>query len=81
MTPSAREGGLDPPFVRLVMPGVFEHWMRYHGKWGGQNKMPRCRSDRLIADELGEAPPIRKRLAGWHGQCCNRPTCAKQGFG
>ena len=23
------------------------------GKWGGQNKMPRCRSDRAIADELG----------------------------
>jgi hypothetical protein len=43
---------LEPPFVRLVMPGVFEHWMRYRGKWGGQNKMPRCRNDRLIADEL-----------------------------
>jgi GH3 auxin-responsive promoter len=49
-----RNGGmLDAPFVRLVMPGVFEHWMRFHGKWGGHNKMPRCRSDRVIADELG----------------------------
>ena len=56
-----REGGaLDPPFVRLVMPGVFEHWMRYHGKWGGQNKMPRCRSDRIIADELGGALQFAK---------------------
>lgn len=45
-------GGMDSPVVRLVMPGFFEHWMRYHGKWGGQNKMPRCRSDRQIADEL-----------------------------
>ena len=45
-------GGLEPPIVRLVMPGLFAHWMRYHGKWGGQNKMPRCRSDREIADEL-----------------------------
>jgi hypothetical protein len=45
-------GGLEPPVVRLVMPGVFEHWMRHHGKWGGQSKMPRCRSDREIADEL-----------------------------
>ena len=45
-------GGMEPPIVRLVMPGFFEHWMRYHGKWGGQNKMPRCRSDRQIADEL-----------------------------
>lgn len=47
-------GGLDAPFVRLVMPGVFEHWLRYRGKWGGQNKTPRCRSDRLIADELAK---------------------------
>jgi len=45
-------GGLEPPLVRLVMPGFFEHWMRHHGKWGGQSKMPRCRSDREIADEL-----------------------------
>ena len=29
-------GGLDPPIVRLVMPGVFERWMRSAGKWGGQ---------------------------------------------
>ncbi len=46
---------LEAPYVRLVMPGVFEHWMRYRGKWGGEHKMPRCRSDRLIADELGGA--------------------------
>jgi hypothetical protein len=48
-------GTLEPPYVRLVMPGVFEHWLRYRGKWGGEHKMPRCRSDRLIADELGGA--------------------------
>jgi len=47
-------GGLASPDVRLVMPGVFEHWMRAKGKWGGQNKMPRCRSDREIADELAQ---------------------------
>jgi hypothetical protein len=45
-------GGLDAPVVKLVMPGVFEHWLRSKGKWGGQSKMPRCRSDREIADEL-----------------------------
>lgn len=45
-------GGLDAPSVKLVMPGVFEHWLRTKGKWGGQNKMPRCRSDREIAEEL-----------------------------
>ena len=47
-------GGLEAPFVRLVMPGVFKHWLSYRGKWGGQHKMPRCRSDRLIADELAQ---------------------------
>ena len=45
-------GGLEVPLVRLVAPGTFETWMRAHGKWGGQSKMPRCRSDRTIADEL-----------------------------
>ena len=47
-------GGLEPPMVRLVMPGVFEQWMKKNGRWGGQNKMPRCRSDRLVADQLAE---------------------------
>jgi hypothetical protein len=46
--------GLTPPVVRLVEPGVFERWLRGAGKWGGQNKMPRCRSDRRVADELSE---------------------------
>lgn len=47
-------GGLEPPHVKLVMPGVFEHWLRSKKKWGGQNKLPRCRSDRELADELGQ---------------------------
>ena len=48
-----RAGGMmEAPTVRLVMPGVFEHWLRFHQKWGGQNKMPRCRSDRNVADEF-----------------------------
>jgi hypothetical protein len=45
-------GGLGLPEVRLVAPGTFENWLRAKGKWGGQNKMPRCRSDRQIADEF-----------------------------
>jgi hypothetical protein len=53
-------GALDAPYVRLVMPGVFEQWMIHHDKWGGQNKMPRCRSDRVIADELGGALQFAK---------------------
>jgi hypothetical protein len=47
-----REAVLSGPTVRLVMPGVFEHWQREAGCWGGQYKMPRCREDRRIADEL-----------------------------
>ena len=49
-----RTGTLGPPTVRLVMPGVFEHWLRFHGKWGGENKVPRCRPDRAIAVELAK---------------------------
>ena len=51
-------GGLLPPTVRLVMPGIFEQWQRANGKWGGQNKMPRCRGDRQIADELAKYSPF-----------------------
>jgi hypothetical protein len=47
-----RGGGLAGPVVRIVEPGLFERWLRTKGKWGGQNKMPRCRSDRQVADEL-----------------------------
>jgi hypothetical protein len=45
-------GGLEPPRLRFVAPGTFERWMRERGKWGGQSKMPRCRSDRDVADAL-----------------------------
>ncbi len=49
-----RSRGLEAPAVRLVMPGVFEQWMRKNGRWGGESKMPRCRSDRLVADQLAD---------------------------
>jgi len=45
-------GGMEVPLVHLVPEGTFETWLRQRGKWGGQNKMPRCRSDREIADQL-----------------------------
>lgn len=45
-------GVLEAPVVRLVMPGVFEHWRRFHGRWGGQSKMTRCARDRAIASEF-----------------------------
>ncbi|MBI3884663.1 MAG: GH3 auxin-responsive promoter family protein [Opitutae bacterium] len=44
--------GLDEPGVRLVIPGVFEQWARGHHALASASKMPRCRSDRLIADQL-----------------------------
>jgi hypothetical protein len=34
--------------------------MRHHGKWGGQNKMPRCRSDRQVADQLAKVALFAK---------------------
>ena len=49
-----KSGVIEPPTVRLVMPGVFEHWQRYQGRWGGHHKPNRCRNDRVIADELAQ---------------------------
>lgn len=46
--------GLDQPLVRLVPAGGFGRWLKHAGKWGGQHKTPRCRSDRQIADALAE---------------------------
>ncbi|HKB57619.1 MAG TPA: GH3 auxin-responsive promoter family protein [Lacunisphaera sp.] len=43
---------LDIPSVRLVVPGVFEQWAHEQHKTASASKMPRCRSDRLIADQL-----------------------------
>lgn len=47
-----RSGGFEPPIVRLVMPGAFEHWLRHSGRWGGPHKVPATRNDRRLADEL-----------------------------
>ncbi|MDB6126305.1 MAG: hypothetical protein JWM35_201 [Verrucomicrobia bacterium] len=49
-----KSGAFDMPVVRLVMPGVFEHWMRHNDRWGGQNKIPRSRNDRNVADGLAK---------------------------
>lgn len=55
-----RRGQLEAPVVRLVMPGLFEHWMRRHGKWSGQFKLLRCRNDRAVADQLAEIAQFAK---------------------
>lgn len=56
-------GGLDVPIVRLVPAGTFESWLRGRGKWGGQNKTPRCSSDRRIAEELHATCAIPRFVA------------------
>ena len=53
-------GGLEPPVVRLVPSGFFAQWLSLNGKWGGQNKMPRCRSDRTIADDFARMARARR---------------------
>jgi len=45
-------GTLGFPTVRLVIPGVFEQWARTLPRRDGAIKVPRCRSDRLVADQL-----------------------------
>ncbi|HYC71413.1 MAG TPA: GH3 auxin-responsive promoter family protein [Opitutaceae bacterium] len=49
-----RAGTLEAPVVRLVMPGLFGHWAHGAATVGSASKMPRCRPDRLIADQLAE---------------------------
>ncbi len=45
-------GRLFLPTVWLVMPGVFAQWRQTHEQPGFAGKMPPCRPDRLIADQL-----------------------------
>jgi GH3 auxin-responsive promoter len=42
---------IEPPMVRLVMPGVFEQWANKHRAESGGG-LPCCRPDRLVADQL-----------------------------
>ena len=56
-----RESGqLGPPLVRLVMPGVFARWAEEQRKTASASKLPRCRSDRLIADQLAALAPFHQ---------------------
>ncbi|HEY4300319.1 MAG TPA: GH3 auxin-responsive promoter family protein [Candidatus Didemnitutus sp.] len=44
--------GLEAPGVRLVMPGVFDQWTRGQQAGAVSSRIPCCRPDRLIADQL-----------------------------
>ncbi len=43
---------LDAPRVILVDPGTFAHWLRAHGRLGGQNKVPRVINDQALFADL-----------------------------
>jgi GH3 auxin-responsive promoter len=53
---------LDFPSVRLVMPGVFDQWAQSQAKTASASKMPSCRSDRLIADQLDKLTHFHQHL-------------------
>ena len=54
------QGLLGAPLVRLVMPGVFARWAQEQRKTASASKLPRCRSDRLIADQLVALAPFHQ---------------------
>ena len=45
-------GVLRPLVIRSLPKDAFEHFMKSIGKLGGQNKTPRLKNDRQIADML-----------------------------
>jgi len=51
---------LGPPQIRLVMPGVFARWTDEQRKTASAGKLPRCRPDRLIADQLAALAPFHQ---------------------
>lgn len=55
-----KSGHLGAPLVRLVMPGVFENWATEQKKTASASKLPRCRPDRLIADQLAALAPFHQ---------------------
>lgn len=47
-----QSGGIEPPVVRLIMPGVLDQWAQAYMPHAGTSRLTRCRPDRLIADQL-----------------------------
>jgi len=54
------DGILEAPFVRLVIPGVFAHWLAYNGTWHAQGQIPHCHEERVIADGLAQLARFTK---------------------
>ena len=40
--------------------GTFERWLRSRGKYGGQNKIPRLRNDRILLNEISQFSLIKE---------------------
>ncbi len=57
-TAARATGRLEPPVVRLVMPGVFSNWLQSAPNRRGTT--PTCRGDRLVADALAEIARFSK---------------------
>lgn len=53
-----RNNLLGAPQIRLVIPGVFERWAQQRGKSASASKIPACRPDRLVADQLASLAPF-----------------------
>ena len=51
---------LQPLIIRLVKKGGFHQYMKFVGKFGGQNKIPQLSDNRIIADSLIENQLIIK---------------------
>ncbi|MES2800713.1 MAG: GH3 auxin-responsive promoter family protein [Bacteroidota bacterium] len=43
---------LELPTLRLGKKGVFDTWLKNHGKLGGQNKIPRLANDRELLEQI-----------------------------
>jgi hypothetical protein len=43
---------LDFPEIRMVKNGTFDAWLKYKGKLGGQNKVPRLSNSREYVEEI-----------------------------
>ena len=43
---------LQPLIIRPIQPDGFQQFMKSQGKLGGQNKLPRLKNDRSVADAL-----------------------------
>ncbi len=49
-----QSGQLEAPVTRLVIPGIFERWLREAKLYDARFRLPRCLPDRRLADPLAK---------------------------